>query len=165
MDADTMMEAGWPAHLIDHAREIEIARGLASVEVGWYYSPRHGSIGGPAPQAAINDAVDVITMCAALGIPAPSPFPMPTDVCGIELDWCCEGHSQEMCSLEWVGPGVWQLYLDIVDGTPQFPTRTALVHVRRQIAPVKPCRLTDAEVNAPFKRWAGLLDTLDEEAP
>lgn len=131
MTADMMLEAGWPAQMVDHASEIEHARGLAHMEVGWYYSPRYGGIGGPAPQAAIDDAVDMIARCALLGLPAPMAFPMPTDTCGIELDWTV--HSREMCSLEWVSAGVWQVYLDGVEGTPQLATAAALECVRRQL--------------------------------
>ncbi len=133
MSVDTMLEAGWPAQMVDHAEEIERARGLAHMEVGWYWShhARLRGAGGPAPQAAIDDAVDMIARCALLGLPAPMPFPMPDDTCGIELDWAV--HSRDMCSLEWVAPGMWQIYLDSVDGSPQLEARVALEDVRRQL--------------------------------
>lgn len=131
MAPDTMLEAGWPAHMTTHARAIEQARSLAHLEEGWYYSPRYGSCGGPVCEDAIADTVDLIASCAAQGLPAPWPVPIPSDTPrGIDLDW---DNASGLCALEWARPGVWTAYIDHVPGSPEMITTEALDAVHREL--------------------------------
>lgn len=129
MSQDTMLEAGFPAHMTTHARAIAQARSLAHLEEGWYYSPRYGACGGPACEDAIADAVNLIASCAAQGLPAPWPVPIPDDLGRLELEWGTE----ELCNLEWARPGVWMVFIGHVPGVPEMDTAAALDAVRSEL--------------------------------
>lgn len=127
---DTMLEAGWPAHMTEHAKAIAQARRLADTEMGWYHSPRYGSCGGPPCDDAIRDAVDLIARCAVQHVIAPWPTPFPDNDGRLELEWPNDWH---ICSLEWTRPGVWTAYLEGVPDTPEMDTATAIDAVRREL--------------------------------
>lgn len=154
--SDTMLEAGWPAHLMEHAKAIAHTRTLADMEPGWY----EGDAGGPAPQEAIDDAVDVIVRCARMRLPAPWAFPRPDDRCGVELDWA--GASDVLCCLEWSGQGRWAVYVERLFGVPFLSTPRAVFAVWCQLHPKPPHRrLTAKSLEPLFKRWKGVLKMED----
>lgn len=155
---DMMLEAGWPAHLVEHAKAIAHVRTFADMEPGWY----EGDAGGPAPQEAIDDAIDVIVQGALrFKLPAPWPFPRPDALCGVELDWA--GASEELCCLEWAGPGMWDVYVERVTGVPRRDTHRAMYAIWRQLFPAPPPRpLTAKDVADCIGRWEGLLNMLDD---
>lgn len=117
MSLDAMMEAGWPAQLVDHARAMAAVRRMARLERGWYQdfstsAGRAGRIaslvtaGGPVPEVAICEACEVIAWCAAHGVAAPSVYPTPIYdmTSGVSLEW----DTPDVWA-EWLAPGVWEV--------------------------------------------------------
>jgi hypothetical protein len=113
MSPDTMLEAGWPAQMVDHAKAMAAVRRMAHLERGWYqdFSPRGGlysriTAGGPVPEVAIREACEVIAWCAAHGVAAPSVYPTPIYdmTSGLSLEW----DTPDVWA-EWLAEGVWEV--------------------------------------------------------
>lgn len=110
MTPDTMLAAGWPAHMLLHARAIERVASYATLERGWYCDLNRGRTkyvaGGPTSADAIREAAQVIAWCATHGIVAPSVYPTPLAnmTSGVSLEW-----DTPNVWAEWVAPGVWEV--------------------------------------------------------
>ena len=99
MTPDTMLAAGWPAQMVDHARAMAAVRRGAQLEVGHFVGPDkpHTPMGGPVEPEEIELALLLIGKAAAAGLPAPHVYLIPktTTTSRVSLEWGGHGHGDD----------------------------------------------------------------------
>lgn len=134
MDADTMLEAGWPAHYAEYPATFDQLTRAAAQEPGWYCYGNQSPTGGPASPRCVADTLDLLIAAARAGLPAPWIFPVPDGRGRLEVDWDGRQAVNGICAVEWSHAGRWKVWITRMHDVPLRGVRGTVELVKLEVS-------------------------------